>query len=162
VCSDQRVTRTTEILSIQERYFAELTCFGCGPANTRGLQLRSFEAGEDVVRAEFRPWAEHDNGLGYLNGGIIATVLDCHSAAAMVVHADRLGLATIGALPYVTAGLDLRYRRPAPLREPVELLARVVSGDEDEMQIEVELWWQDKVRASARAVWKRWRPRPGP
>jgi acyl-CoA thioesterase FadM len=78
-----------------------------------------------------------------------------------VVHADRLGLATTGALPYVTAGLDLRYRRPAPLREPLELLARVVSGDEHEMQIEVELWWQDKVRASARAVWKRWRPRAG-
>jgi acyl-coenzyme A thioesterase PaaI-like protein len=165
VCSDRRVTRTTAILSIQERYFAELTCFGCGPANARGLQLRSFEAGDEAgaetVRAEFRPWAEHDNGLGYLNGGIIATVLDCHSAAAMVVHADRLGLATTGALPYVTAGLDLRYRRPAPLREPLELLARVISGDEHEMQIEVELWWQDKVRASARAVWKRWRPRGG-
>ena len=62
-------------LSIQERLFPTLRCFGCGPANPKGLRLRSFPA-EGWVVARFAPWPEHDNGLGYLNGGIIATVLD--------------------------------------------------------------------------------------
>ncbi|GAA3628194.1 PaaI family thioesterase [Microlunatus ginsengisoli] len=146
--------------SIQERYFAELTCFGCGPSNAKGLRIRSYPAADGSVRATFLPWPEHDNGLGYLNGGIIATLLDCHSAAAMVVAAEQRGLVPNGTLHYVTAGLDVRYRRPAPLHEPVELRARTASADDAEMLVDVELWWQDKVRASAEATWKRWRPRP--
>ena len=75
-------------LSIQERLFPTLRCFGCGPANPKGLRLRSYPAEGSVV-AVFTPWPEHDNGLGYLNGGIIATVLDCHSAAVVLLEAER-------------------------------------------------------------------------
>ena len=145
--------------SIQDQYFADLTCFGCGPKNAKGLKLRSFAVDDGSVRASFRPWPEHDNGLGFLNGGIIATVLDCHSAAGMIVQAAQDGLVLDGTLPYVTAGIDLRYLRPSPLHDPVELIARVASADESEIVVGVELWWQDKIRANASATWKRWRPR---
>ena len=64
-------------LSIQETYYPDLTCFGCGHANERGLHLRSYEV-DGVVQGTFTPWPEHDNGGGYLNGGIISMVLDCH------------------------------------------------------------------------------------
>jgi acyl-coenzyme A thioesterase PaaI-like protein len=148
-------------VSVQERFFPDLRCFGCGPANAKGLRLRSFDAGDGTARADFSPWAEHDNGLGYLNGGIIATVLDCHSAAAMLLAAEGRGLVPDGTLPYVTAGIDVRYRRPAPLHEPTLLLAQAVSAGDDEIVVEAELWWQDKVRAAASSTWKRWRPRPG-
>ena len=74
--------------SIQERLYPDATCFGCGLANPKGLHLRSY-AQDDVVVATFMPWPEHDNGLGYLNGGIIATLLDCHSGAAVLHEADR-------------------------------------------------------------------------
>ncbi|HYI54313.1 MAG TPA: PaaI family thioesterase, partial [Microlunatus sp.] len=90
--------------SIQDRFFADAPCFGCGPGNARGLRLKSFEASDGAVRAEFQPWPEHDNGLGFLNGGIIATVLDCHSAAAVVLASVARGLAPDGTLQYVTAG----------------------------------------------------------
>jgi acyl-coenzyme A thioesterase PaaI-like protein len=147
--------------SIQERLFPDLPCFGCGPRNERGLRLRSFPE-DDVVVASFMPWPEHDNGLGYLNGGIIATVLDCHSAAAVTHLAHRSGWSALpgAALPYVTAGLDVRYLRPAPLREPVQLRAVIADASEAEMTATAELWWDGKIRASATAVWKRWRPRP--
>ena len=146
--------------SIQERLFPELTCFGCGQANPRGLRLRSYP-GEDGVTAEFTPWPEHDNGLGYLNGGIIGTVLDCHSAAAVMHEADLRGWGPLpGAqLAYVTAGLDVRYLRPAPLAEPVTLHAVVTEAGESEMTVDVELRWHGKARATAVAHWKRWRPR---
>lgn len=146
--------------SIQERYFPTLTCFGCGPSNLKGLQLKSYPD-DERVRARFLPWPEHDNGLGYLNGGIIATLLDCHSAAAVVLTSIRSGLVPDGSLQYVTAGLDLSYRRPAPLWEPVDLVAWSTAADAGEIRVEAELWWQDKVRASALATWKRWRPREG-
>ncbi len=147
-------------VSIQERLLAGTTCFGCGPDNDKGLRLRSYPV-DDEVRATFRPWPEHDNGLGYLNGGIISTVLDCHSAAAVLHEADLRGWKPYEGLPlsYVTAGLDVRYLRPSPLREECELVARVVEADEARMLAVAELVHDGKVRASATAEWKRWRPR---
>jgi acyl-coenzyme A thioesterase PaaI-like protein len=146
--------------SIQQRLYPDLPCFGCGPLSPKGLQLQSFQDG-DVVRATFSPWPEHDNGLGYLNGGIIATVLDCHSAAAVMVEAERQGWPPLpgAALSYVTAGLDVRFLRPSPLHEAVELVAAVTAASEGEMTCTVELTWDGKVRATGSAVWKRWRPR---
>ena len=148
------------MLSIQERLYPDMTCFGCGLANPKGLRLHSYPADGYVV-ASFTPWPEHDNGLGYLNGGIIATVLDCHSAAAVIHEADLRGWTAEGglALPYVTAGLDVRYLRPAPLGEPSELRAVITSADPDVMTVDVELVWDGKPRSSASALWKRWRPR---
>jgi acyl-coenzyme A thioesterase PaaI-like protein len=151
----------TDELSIQQRLFPDLPCFGCGPSNEKGLQLRSFPAPDGSVVAHFMPWPEHNSGLGYLNGGIIATVLDCHSAAAVTHEADVRGWKSIGdaALPYVTAGLDVRYLRPSPLHEPVELRAVITEADESQMISSVELIWDGKPRATATATWKRWRSR---
>ncbi|WP_448624336.1 PaaI family thioesterase [Geodermatophilus sp. URMC 64] len=151
-----------DVLSIQERLYPELTCFGCGQKNASGLRLRSYPAA-DGVTATFTPWPEHDNGLGYLNGGIISTLLDCHSAAAVVLEAHRRGWVSTAdaALPYVTAGLDVRFLRPTPLTEPLHLVATVTEAREDEMAAAVEIVWDGKPRAGAVAHWKRWRPRPG-
>ena len=88
-------------------------------------------------------------------------MLDCHSAAAVVLASVARGLAPDGTLQYVTAGIDVRFRRPSPLREPAELVARLASADENEILVDAELWWQDKVRATAHSSWKRWRPRAG-
>lgn len=147
--------------SIQEQYFPDLPCFGCGPANEKGLRLRSYLADDGDVTAEFLPWPEHDNGLGYLNGGIIATLLDCHSAAAVTHAAYQNGWEALpgAALPHVTAGLDVRYRRPAPLTEAVTLHAEILEAGEPAITARVWLEWDGKPRAEATALWKRWRPR---
>lgn len=147
-------------LSIQERLYPDLTCFGCGQANPRGLRLRSYPAG-DHVRASFTPWPEHDNGLGFLNGGIIATVLDCHSGAAVFHEAAQLGLGAEGSafFPYVTAGLDVRYLRPTPMDATAELRAVIAASDEAMMTVDLALVVDDRTRAEATALWKRWRPR---
>jgi acyl-coenzyme A thioesterase PaaI-like protein len=152
-------------LSLQESLYPELTCFGCGPANERGLRLRSYRSEpeeEGGYVASFTPWPEHDNGVGFLNGGIIGTLLDCHSAAAVVDTAAANGWGSLGdaLLPYLTAGLDVRYRRPAPLREPVTLRAEVTAASEPAITVHVWLEHDGKLRAEADALWKRWRPRP--
>lgn len=147
--------------SIQQRLYPDLPCFGCGPANDKGLQLRSFPGADGAVVARFTPWPEHNSGLGYLNGGIICTVLDCHSAAAVMHEAQLRGWPPLpgAALAYVTAGLDVRYLRPSPLQDTVDLRAVVTDAGEAEMTAEVELIWDGKTRAAATAHWKRWRPR---
>ena len=122
--------------------------------------LRSYPDVGAVV-ARFLPWPEHDNGLGFLNGGIISTVLDCHSAAAVMLEAEGLGVTPLpgAALSYVTASLDVRYLRPSPLHEASDLTAVVTSADDNEMTVQIELVHGGTTRAVATAVWKRWRPR---
>ncbi|GAB91203.1 PaaI family thioesterase [Gordonia rhizosphera] len=147
-------------IAIQDRIFPMMTCFGCGPANERGLRLKSY-VGDGCVTATFMPWPEHDNGIGFLNGGIIATLLDCHSAAGVMNEASIQGWGPLpGAeLAYLTAGIDVRYLRPSPLDSPVELRAVIVEATEPEIVCEAQLLFDGKTRATGRAVWKRWRPR---
>ncbi len=151
---------TEEPLSIQQRLYPQLVCFGCGPTNTKGLQLRSY-AKDGVIVATFEPSPEHDNGLGYLNGGIISTLLDCHSAAAVILEAEEHGWTALPGTvtPFVTAGLDVRFRRPAPLDQPVDLRAAVLRASEQEITAEVQLVADGTTRASAVSSWRRWRPR---
>jgi acyl-coenzyme A thioesterase PaaI-like protein len=147
-------------LSIQESLYPTLTCFGCGHANPDGFHLRSYrDGGLTVARFTSRP--EHDNGFGFLNGGIITTVLDCHGAAVVMWEAaDRGWEAAPGApVPFITAGIDVRFLRPTPLAREVELTARAERVDETEIVVVAELLADDKVRATGTATWKRFRPR---
>ena len=148
-------------MALQDDYFAGMACFGCGPDNPDGLQLKSFLAADGTVVATFTPWPEHDNGLGYLNGGIIATLLDCHSGITVTHAAYENGWPALPGvpLPYVTAGLSVAYRRPAPLTEPVSLVAEIRDAAEPAISCHVRLEGDGKVRAEADALWKRWRPR---
>jgi acyl-coenzyme A thioesterase PaaI-like protein len=147
-----------DAISVQDRLFPAMTCFGCGPANPLGLHLKSY-LGNGYLTATFVPWPQHDNGLGFLNGGIIATLLDCHTAAGVLNEASLQGWdAPPGALlPFVTAGIDVRYLRPSPLDSAVELHAFVTESTEAEIVCDAELRYNDKTRATGHAVWKRWR-----
>jgi len=147
-------------IAVQDRLIPTTTCFGCGPANPRGLRLKSYLR-DGFVTATFLPWPEHDNGVGFLNGGIIATLLDCHTAAAVLNEAALNGWdAPPGfPIPFVTAGIDVRYLRPSPLDSPVELRAVVTDSSPAEIVCDAELRFEDKTRATGHAVWKRLRPR---
>ena len=146
--------------SIQESLYPELTCFGCGPANPRGLHLRSYREG-DLTAAEFNTRPEHDNGFGFVNGGIISTVLDCHGAAAVMWEVAKRGWkAPTGApVPFVTASFDVRFHRPTPLGCTVLLTASPESIDPSQIIVRSEMTVDHKVRATMTATWARWRPR---
>lgn len=143
-------------LSIQESLYPDSTCFGCGPANPQGLHLRSFVADDGVV-ATFTPGPQHSNGMGTLNGGIIATVLDCHSGAAVLHEAS----AAAGRLTnmWVTSGLELRYRLPTFLEGPCHLMARITERADDSMVVTATLSYEDKVRVQAQSRWAKLRQR---
>lgn len=147
-------------LSIQESLYPGLTCFGCGHANPDGFHLRSYREGDGAV-ATFTPRPEHDNGFGFLNGGIIATVLDCHTAAVTLWEANRRNWeADEGApVPFITSGFDVRFLRPTPLGPPLALHAEAVDVTETRIVVAAELVADDKVRATMTANWQRFHPR---
>ncbi len=147
-------------LSVQESLFSELTCFGCGHANPYGFHLRSYRE-SDITVAEFDPRPEHDNGFGFLNGGIIATVLDCHGAAAVMweVAECRWKTPTGTPTPFVTESFDVTFRRPTPLGPTVQLTASPESVDPSQIIVRSELTVDDKLRATMAATWAPYRPR---
>ncbi|MFZ0248493.1 MAG: PaaI family thioesterase [Acidimicrobiales bacterium] len=111
--------------------------------------------------ATFTPRPEHDNGFGFLNGGIITTVLDCHTAAVVMWEADQRGWhAEPGApVPFITAGLEVRFLRPTPLGPVLALHAEPEKVSESKIVVNAELVFDEKQRATLRAEWSRFRPR---
>jgi acyl-coenzyme A thioesterase PaaI-like protein len=145
-----------ESLSIQRMLYPESTCFGCGQANSRGLRLQSFHSEGGVV-ATFLPGEEHGNGMGALNGGIIATILDCHSGAA-VLSESSAGSDTLVDL-WVTAGLNIRYRLPTSVDGTCELFAQINEKSDSSMIVSASLSASGKMRVQAESRWARVRPR---
>lgn len=107
-------------------------CFGCGSLNPHGLQIKSFWSGEEVVCA-WRPQPQHHGYPGFLYGGIIAGIVDCHCMWTATAYAFRRAEREMDDDPgflYVTASLKVDYRRPVPIDRPVELRARVTEFSE--------------------------------
>jgi len=107
---------------------AEQHCWGCGVLNEHGLQIKSYWSGDEAV-CTWQPKAHHMAGPTHvLNGGIIATIIDCHSICTAIAAAHRAEGWTGNAdasIWYVTASLQVTYLKPTPIREPVMLRARV-------------------------------------
>ncbi len=136
--------------SLQERYAPDNRCFGCGPANDKGLRIRSFEEGDEVV-ADFRPEPHHLAFEGVVNGGICGTLLDCHSNWTAAHHLMRKS--GRDELPCtVTAEFAVKLRRPTPLDATLRLRARVVESSDDRAVVEASIEAQGQVTATCRGV----------
>jgi acyl-coenzyme A thioesterase PaaI-like protein len=136
--------------SLQERYAPASICFGCGPANPKGLRIRSLPEGDEVV-ADWTPEAHHEAFPGMLNGGIIGALLDCHGNWTAAWHLMR----TAGAdRPPVTVTADyaVKLRRPTPSAGPLRLRARVVESSADRAVVEASLEAKGAVCATCRGT----------
>jgi acyl-coenzyme A thioesterase PaaI-like protein len=135
---------------IQETYAPRLACFGCGPANEKGLHIRSFPDGEVVV-AEWQPKPEYEAFPGMLSGGIIGTLLDCHcNWTAAYFLMKQAG--TDHPPCTVTADYTIKLLRPTPSDKPISLVARPAELLEDRAVVEGELIAHDKVTATCRGT----------
>lgn len=136
--------------SLQDTYAPESICFGCGPANPKGLHIKSFVQGNEVL-AEWTPQPHHEAAPGMLNGGIIGTLLDCHCNWTAAWHLMRQ--AGADHLPCtVTADYAIVLKRPTPSKGPVQLRARVVESGSDRAVIEGELLAGGKLCATCRGT----------
>jgi acyl-coenzyme A thioesterase PaaI-like protein len=135
---------------LQQRYAPESRCFGCGPANERGLRIASRPVGDELV-AEWQPEPHHEAFEGVLNGGIVGTLLDCHSNWTAAWHLmQATGVDRPPAC--VTADYSIRLRRPTPTDRPVRLRARVVETSSDRATVDAQLTSDDVVTATCRGT----------
>lgn len=114
--------------AIQDAYPDDLAhCYGCGRLNSHGLHIRSAWDGDETV-ATLVPQPHHTAIPGYVYGGLIASLIDCHgtgTAAAAAYRAEGRAMDTLPALRFVTASLQVDYLRPTPLGVPLEVRGRV-------------------------------------
>ena len=114
--------------AFQDYYPEELShCYGCGRLNEHGHQLKSDWDGDESV-AFFTPQAYHIAIPGYVYGGLIASLIDCHgtgTASAAAYRAEGRAMNTLPPLRFVTAALQVEYLRPTPLGVPLEIRGKV-------------------------------------
>jgi len=136
--------------SVQETYAPNNRCFGCGPANDKGLRIRSFAAGDAMV-CEWRPEPHHLAFDGMLNGGICGAILDCHSNWTAAMHLMQKSGGTTPPCT-VTADFHVHLKRPTPMDAPLHLRAQVVESTDDRAVVEATLEANGKVTATCRGT----------
>ncbi len=102
-------------------------CYGCGRLNEHGLRIKSYWDGDESV-CRFEPKPYHTAIPGYVYGGLIASLMDCHgtgTAAAAAYRAAGRAMDTEPPLRFVTASLQVDYVRPTPIGVPLEVRATV-------------------------------------
>lgn len=137
-------------LSLQEKYAPNNACFGCGPANAKGLHVRSMPQGDRVV-AEWKAEPHHEAFPGVLNGGIIGALLDCHSNWTAAYHLMKQAGEDRPPCT-VTADYAIRLTRPTPTDGTITLSAKVVDSKPDRAVVEAELTAGGKVCATCRGT----------
>ena len=110
-------------------YYPEDTsyCYGCGRLNEKGLQIKSYWEGEQSV-ARYVPRPEHMAVPGYVYGGLLASLIDCHgtgTAAAAAARAENREIDSDPPIRFVTGSLKVDYLRPTPLGPELELRGTV-------------------------------------
>ncbi len=141
--------------SFQDYYPDDLShCYGCGRLNEHGHHLESYWDGEETV-AVFEPQPRHMAIPGYVYGGLIASIVDCHgtgTAAAAAYRAQDRAMDTQPPLRFVTASLTVDYLRPTPLGVPLEVRGRVEEIKERKVVVSASVSASGEICATGRVV----------
>ena len=124
--------------ALQDRYAPHNACFGCGPANEKGLRLKSIAVDDSTCVCDWTPSKHHEAFEGMLNGGICGALLDCHSNWTAAWHLMRRAGADTPPCT-VTAEFHVKLRAPTPTDGPVRLEARVVESTDKKAVVEATL-----------------------
>ncbi|PSU34655.1 PaaI family thioesterase [Photobacterium lutimaris] len=140
-------------LSFQEQFKGN-HCFGCGADNPQGLKIQSYWMGDGSSVCQFTPEPYHCAApTHFLNGGIIATVIDCHCICTAMAEAYRRLDREIGKgepIWFATGGLSLQYLRPVSINAKIVLQARVMAADERKAELRCELLANGKTAVEAK------------
>jgi acyl-coenzyme A thioesterase PaaI-like protein len=139
----------------QDYYPDELShCYGCGRFNGHGLQVKSYWDGDETV-CTFHPEPYHIAIPGYVYGGLIASLIDCHcigTAAAATYRAQGREMGTDPPLRFVTASLHVNYVRPTPLGVPLEVRGQVKEIKGRKVVVCATLWAKGEMCARGEVV----------
>lgn len=102
-------------------------CYGCGRLNDHGLQIKSYWDGDETV-CVYQPRPYHTAVPGFVYGGLIASLIDCHStgtAAAAAYRAEGRAMDTDPPFRFLTASLHVDYLKPTPIDGPLEIRGQI-------------------------------------
>ena len=129
-------------------------CYGCGRLNAKGLQIKSYWDGDETV-CTFTPQAWHTAIPGFVYGGLIASVIDCHatgSAAAAAYRQQGRDMDTDPEIRFVTASLHVDYLKPTPIDAAMELRGTIREIKGRKVTVSVTLSSKGEVCARGEVV----------
>jgi acyl-coenzyme A thioesterase PaaI-like protein len=129
-------------------------CYGCGRLNEHGHQIKSYWDGEDSV-CHFEPKSYHIAIPGYVYGGLIASLIDCHgtgTAAAAIYREENRPMGSEPAARFVTASLHVDYIHPTPLGKILELRGQVKEHKGRKIVVNITLSVQGQVTVQGQVV----------
>lgn len=142
-------------LAIQDYYADEVAvCYGCGRNNPHGLHIKTYWDGTEGL-CRFKPLVHHTAFPGYVYGGLIASLIDCHSlgtATAAAYEAEGRQPGTDPPIRYVTGTLQVRYLRPTPIGVELLLRARIKELHEKKVVVTCSLYVGNQEYAQGEVI----------
>lgn len=129
-------------------------CYGCGHLNEHGHQIKSRWDGDEAV-CTFRPRPHHTSFVGYAYGGLIASLVDCHSmgtAAAAWMRANGMEIGEVPTARFVTGSLKVDYLKPTPIDCELVIRARATEIGERKVIIDSEVIADGVVTARGHTI----------
>jgi acyl-coenzyme A thioesterase PaaI-like protein len=141
--------------AFQDNYPDDLShCYGCGRLNPQGLQIKSVWEGDEAV-CRYRPEPYHTAIPGYVYGGLIASLIDCHSTGTASAAARRAKSDAGDEEPaarFLTASLHVEYHKPTPINEILEVRATIKESKGRKVVVVSRLIAAGKVCATGEVV----------
>jgi acyl-coenzyme A thioesterase PaaI-like protein len=129
-------------------------CYGCGRLNEDGYQIKSYWDGDESV-CHFQPRQHHIAIPGYVYGGLLASLMDCHgtgTAAAAGYRAESREMDTEPPLRYLTASLHVDYLKPTPLGPMLEIRGKVKEVKGRKVVVEEWIMVNDEITVRGELV----------
>ena len=141
--------------AFQDYYPEELShCYGCGKNNPHGHQIKSYWEGDESV-AHFTPEPYHTAIPGFVYGGLIASLVDCHgtgTASAAAYRAAGREMGSAPALRFVTGSLQVSYLAPTPLGVELELRGKPIEVKEKKVIVDITVSANGQVTAKGQVI----------
>jgi len=129
-------------------------CYGCGKHNDKGLQIKSYWEGDEAI-CEWQSEEHHHGWPTIMNGGIMATLIDCHSMCTAMAYAYREEERDLDSKPiyrYATGSMNIRYLKPTSNVKPVRLVAKVKSSTGRKVIIDCDMFSDGEKTATAEVI----------
>lgn len=142
-------------MAVQDFYPDDFAhCYGCGRLNAHGLHVRTWWEGDETV-SHYTPQPYEMAMPGFVYGGLIASLIDCHAmgtASAATLRAAGQEIGQASSPRFVTAALRVDYLRPTPLGPELVVRARVREATEKKVVVDATVSVGDAVTARGEAV----------
>jgi len=139
---------------IFQNHMSPNICFGCGQSNHQGLRIKSYWEGEEAV-CIWQSEEKYQGWKGLLNGGVMATLIDCHSmctAMAATYQSENRALDSLPEYRYATGTMTIKYLKPTSNIQPVELRAKVQEIKGKKVVVNCNIYSEGQLTAEAQVI----------